>query len=102
AARCVSDIPGSLLRAARVPVLSVQRRDAAGAFADAGCRRLSAVPPDQLRRGCDRAWPRRRKFAPVSRACLDQGLSRPDRAWNARPAPEASVRIDARAILRVR
>ena len=48
---------GALLGAARIPLGALQWRDAAGADADAGSRRLSALPPGQLRPGDGRARP---------------------------------------------
>ena len=50
---------GPLLGAARIPLRALQWRDAAGAAADAGSRRLSALPAGQLRPGDGRARPGR-------------------------------------------
>ena len=81
AARRLRDAAGALLRAARIPLRALQWRDAAGAAADAGSRRLSALSPDQLRPGDGRARPGRRQPRAASSA------SSRSRIIRARPRP---------------
>ena len=81
---------------------ALQWRDAAGAAADAGSRRLSALSADQLRPGDGRARAGRRQPPRLPRPGLDQGLSGPDRARDARRVAAPAVRADRLAKLRLR
>ena len=103
AARRLRDAAGRhLLGAARIPLLALQWRDAPGAAADAGSRRLSALSPGQLRPGDGGARPGRPEPAQLPRHGLDQGLSGPDRARHARRIAAPAVRADRLAKLRLR
>ena len=101
-ARRLRDQGGGLLGAARIPLGALQRRDAPGAAADAGCRRVSALSPGQLRRGDGRARRRRAHRAQLRGDGVDQGLSRADRAGHARRPAAPAVRADRDAELRLR
>ena len=74
----VRHAPRPLLRAARIPLRPLQWRDAAGAPAASGPRRLPALSPGQLRPGDGRARAGRADSAELHRDHLDQGLSGPD------------------------
>src|SRR3546814_12192982 len=68
----------TMLRTAGVPLDALPWRKPSLAAADAGHRRLSARPPDQLRAGDGRTRSIGAVRSQLSRPRLDQGLSGPD------------------------
>src|SRR3546814_9230813 len=91
-----------MLRTAGVPLDALPWRKPSLAAADAGHRRLSARPPDQLRAGDGRTRSIGAVRSQLSRPRLDQGLSGPDEPRHVRRTASAPLRTHRFAILRFR
>src|SRR3546814_4198750 len=81
-----------MLRTAGVPLDALPWRKPSLAAADAGHRRLSARPPDQLRAGDGRTRSNGAVRSQLSRPRLDQGLSGPDEPRHVRRTASAPLR----------